>query len=391
MAGTNEAAVGVGGSIAGSRVSRFSFARDRVIGDSQVRSAAVNLGVLELETAEGLVGIGFFQDLFHPLPDEDELNRVFAETVLPGIRGVHPASLVHRLARPRGGNNRLPPFNFAEAVEQAVWDLYGKGLGLPLWRVLGATSPEVPAYASGLDFHLSDRQYQAFFKAAKGRGYRAFKIKVGHPDAAWDLRRLGLLRELIDEGDLVMVDANEAWTPKEAIRRLHLYRDAGHAIHWLEDPCLRNDFEGLRQVAEALPWTHLNTGEYLDLPGKRRLIEARAVDILNVHGRPGQVMQAGWLAAEAGLEVSLGNTPMELGVHMAAALPECRWIEYSFHNYAGLLAEPVRIEDGIAHAPDRPGHGLTLSADARARFHSPRVGDRHDRGPAPPIDLSEVD
>ncbi len=391
MADTHAAAAGVGGSIAGFSVSRFSFARDRVIGDSQVRSSTVNLGVLELETAEGLVGIGFFQDLFHPLPDEDELNRVFAETVLPGIRGVHPASLVHRLARPRGGNNRLPPFNFAEAVEQAVWDLYGKGLGLPLWRVLGAASPEVPAYASGLDYHLSDRQYQAFFKAARGMGYRAFKIKVGHPDAAWDLCRLGLLREVIGDGDLVMVDANEAWTPKEAIRRLHLYRDAGHAIHWLEDPCLRNDFEGLRQVAEALPWTHLNTGEYLDLAGKRRLIEARAVDILNVHGRPGQVMQAGWLAAEAGLEVSLGNTTMELGIHMAAALPECRWIEYSFHNYAGLLTEPVRIENGIAHAPDRPGHGLSLSDEARARFHSPRVGDRHDRGPPAPIDLSEVD
>ena len=381
---------GVGGIVRGFRVTRFAFARDRVIGDSQVRSKRVNLGVLELETAQGLVGTGFFQDLFHPLPDEAALGRAFAQTVMPGIEGRHPASLVHCLARPRGGNNRQPPHNFAEATEQAVWDLYAQALGLPLWRVLGGRTPEVPAYASGLDFHLSDDQFRAFFTAAKAKDYRAFKIKVGHPDAAWDLRRLGILHEVIGEGDLVMIDANEAWTPKETVRRLHLYRDAGFAIHWIEDPCIRLDVEGLRYIAQALPWTHLNTGEYLDLAGKRRLLEAQAVDILNVHGRVGQTMQAGWLAAEHGIEVSLGNTAMELGVHMAAALPECRWLEYSFHNYAGLLETPVRIEDGFAHAPSGPGHGLRIAEAARRAFRAPGSEDFHDQGPPAPIDLAGI-
>lgn len=362
-----------------------------MIGDSQVRSAIVNLGVLELETSQGLVGTGFFQDLFHPLPDEKELERAFAETVLPSIEGAHPASLVHRLGRPRGGNDRLPPFNFAEATEQAFWDLYAQALEMPLWQVLGGRSPTVPAYASGLDYHLSDRQLHAFFAAAKARGFKAFKLKVGHPDAAWDLKRLGILRDAVGDGALVMVDANEAWTPKETVRRLHLYRDAGFPIHWIEDPCLRHDIEGLRSIAQALPWTHLNSGEYLDLAGKRRLLEAQAVDILNVHGRVGQTMQAGWLAAQHGIEVSLGNTAMELGVHMAAALPECRWLEYSFHNYAGLLETPVRIEHGLAHAPDVPGHGLKLSEAARRTFRAPKVDDRHPQGPPAPIDLTGID
>ncbi len=381
---------GVGGVVRGFRITRFAFPRDRVIGDSQVRSDRVNLGVLELETTEGLVGTGFFQNLFHPLPDEAALERAFAQTVMPGILRMHPASLVHGVARPRGGNDRQPPHGFAEATEQAVWDLYSQALSLPLWQVLGGRTPEVPAYASGLDFHLSDVQFRAFFTAAKGRGYRAFKIKVGHPDAAWDLRRLGILRELLAPDDLVMVDANEAWTPKETVRRLHLYRDAGFAIHWIEDPCLRGDVEGLRWIAQALPWTHLNTGEYLDLAGKRRLLEAQAVDILNVHGRVGQTMQAGWLAAEHGIEVSLGNTAMELGVHMAAALPECRWLEYSFHNYAGLLETPVRIEDGIAHAPMLPGHGLKIAEAARRAFRAPGADDCHDEGPPAPIDLAGI-
>ena len=385
-----DAGSGVGGRIERFRITRFAFARDRVIGDSQVRSTAVNLGVLELETDQGLSGTGFFQDLFHPLPGEMELSRTFAETVLPSLKGAYPASLVHRLARPRGGNNRQPPYNFAEAAEQAVWDLYGQALGLPLWQVLGGKEPTVPAYASGLDYHLSDAAFSAFFGQAKALGFKAFKIKVGHPEVARDLRRLALLSDAVGQGALVMVDANEAWTPKETICRLNLFRDAGFAIHWVEDPCLRDDFGGLRQIARALPFTRLNTGEYLDLAGKRRLLEARAVDILNVHGRIGQVMRAAWLAGEHGVEVSLGNTPMELGVHLATALPECRWLEYSFHNYAGLLETPVRISDGVAHAPTAPGHGLRLDARVRERFRAPDIADFHPHGPVGPIDLAGI-
>ncbi len=123
------------------------------------------------------------------------------------------------------------------------------------------------------------RDYVAFFRQARGLGFHAFKIKVGHPDLAWDLKRLHLLHEAVGTEATIMVDANEAWTPKEAIRRLHAYRDAGFDILWIEDPCLRDDYEGLRQVSEAVPFANINTGEYLDLTGKRRLIAGRVASI----------------------------------------------------------------------------------------------------------------
>jgi L-alanine-DL-glutamate epimerase-like enolase superfamily enzyme len=376
--------------VANSRILRFSFPRDRLIGDSQVRIDMAHIGVLEIETADGLVGTGFFQDLFHPLPDEAELQRQFDAQVFEGVRGQPVAALLNRISRPRGGNNRPVSFGFSEALDQALWDLHAQSLALPLWRLLGGSEPRVRTYASGLDFHLSDRHFVEFFRTVRELGYEAFKIKVGHPDIRWDLNRLNLLREATGPDVLVMVDANEAWTPKEAIRRLAMFRDAGHPIYWVEDPCLRDDFEGLRQVGEAAAFTHLNTGEYLDLSGKRRLIAARAVDILNVHGRISDVLKAGWLAGEHGIEMSLGNTAMELGVHLAAALPECRWLEYSFHNTAFLLEEPVRIEGGWAYAPDRPGHGLKISDMARREFRTPASGDvvPRSRVPAPPVPLS---
>ncbi|HET7717813.1 MAG TPA: mandelate racemase/muconate lactonizing enzyme family protein [Bauldia sp.] len=352
--------------IADFRITRFQFRRDRLIGDSQVGLADANYGALELVADDGTLGLGFFHSLLTPLPALAEIDRLFRDEVWNRIEGEAPAAIVHRVTRPRGGNMRRPSLPFDEAVSQAAWDLLGKDLGLPLWRLLGGTQPRVKAYASGLDFHMSDRDFRAFFEHAAAAGFRAFKIKVGHPDVEWDLNRLGLLRAAVGDLGPVMIDANEAWSPKEAMRRLDLYRRAGFDIFWVEDPTLRDDFKGLRAIRAAAPWVHVNSGEYLDLHGKRMLIEARAVDILNLHGHITDTMRAGWLAAEHGLPVSLGNTTLELGVHMAAALPGAEWLEYSFQNYNHLVEEPVEIRDGYAHAPTRPGHGLVLSNAARA-------------------------
>jgi L-alanine-DL-glutamate epimerase-like enolase superfamily enzyme len=353
--------------IEGFRLTRFQYRRDRVIGDSQVRITQSNIATLELITDTGAVGLGFMLSLFHSLPDLAEIERIFRVEAWPGVEGQAPAAMVHRLHRPRGGNIRAMTLPFGEAINQAMWDLAAQQAGLPLWRLLGGTEPRARAYASGLDYHLSDADFSAFFSQAAALGFAGFKIKVGHPDIAWDLNRLRLLREAVGPDAAVMVDSNEAWTPKETIRRLDLYRRDGFSILWVEDPCLRDDFAGLREIREAVPGVHVNSGEYLDLHGKRLLMEARGADILNVHGNISDVMRAGWLASDHGIEISLGNTMLELGVHLASALPEARWLEYSFQNYNHLVQTPITFRDSFAIAPDCPGHGLILSETARAQ------------------------
>src|SRR5271163_4551619 len=104
------------------RITRFAFRRDRVIGDSQVRIDTCHVATLELLTDDGLAGLGFLLNLFHPLPDRAELERAFRLEMLPGLEGQPPAGLIHRVGRPRGGNNRAAPYNFGEAVDQALWD-----------------------------------------------------------------------------------------------------------------------------------------------------------------------------------------------------------------------------------------------------------------------------
>ncbi len=365
------------------RLTRFQFCRDRVIGDSQVRADEANIAALELIDDCGNVGLGFVQSLFRPLPAEVELMRIFSDEAWTGLRDQAPLGLIHRVGRPRGGNQRGYSVPFEEAVQVALWDLAAKQAGLPLHRMLGARRDRVRAYASGLDFHLGDEDYIKFFRHAASLGYGAYKIKVGHPDFTRDLHRLELLRDAVGPDALMMIDANEAWGAKEAIVKLTAIRDAGYPLLWVEDPILRNDFDGLRLLRQAVPWTQINSGEYLDAAGKRQLMAAGATDILNVHGQVTDVMRIGWLAAELGIPVSLGNTFLEMGVHMACALPEVEWLEYSFQNFEHLVEEPIEIRDGWAYAPDRPGHGLVLSEAARREWARPDILSREQLGTAP--------
>jgi L-alanine-DL-glutamate epimerase-like enolase superfamily enzyme len=365
------------------RITRFQFARDRVIGDSQVRADDVNVAALELISDSGEAGLGFIQTLFTALPSEAEISRVFASEVMPGVQGREAIALVHRVSRPRGGNLRPYTLPFHEALQVALWDLAAKEAGLPLYKLLGGERNKVRAYASGLDFHLDDADYEKLFSYAASIGYRAFKIKVGHKDFERDLSRLSILKKVIPHGSKIMIDANEAWSSKEALVKIETIQRAGFDLLWVEDPILRSDFAGLRALREATHRTQINAGEYLDLSGKRLLLEAQGADIINVHGQVSDVMRIGWFAAEKAIPVSLGNTFLEIGVHAACALPEVEWLEYSFQNFDHLVEQPVEIRDGWAYAPERPGHGLALSEAARNEWARPEIVRREELGAAP--------
>lgn len=350
-------------------LTRFTVELDRLIGDSQISTKQLSMGTLELEDNMGHVGTGFFHTVTMPLPSLAELEVRFQRELADDLIGTNPFSWTNRLKRPRGGN--VKPSIFDPSVEQAMWDIQGKILDMPLYKLLGGNREKVPAYASGLEFHLGDNEVCAFYTKARDAGFTAFKIKVGHPELSWDIQRLKLVQDIVGPDCQLMADANEAWSPKEAIRRLHAYHDAGIQLYWIEDPCLRDDFVGLRAISKAVPFTLLNSGEYLDLSGKRKLIEQQAVDVLNIHGSINDALKIGWLAAEHGIPVALGNSNFEIGVHIAAALPEVTWLEYSFLSYNHLLETPIQFQEGYALLPDRPGHGLRLAENARSEYAQP--------------------
>ncbi len=346
------------------RITRFQFPRERPIGDSQIRLDEVNVAAIELVDGAARVGLGFAQSLITPLPEIEEIERIFAQDAWQALVGQSPVALALSVKRARGGNVRQMGLPFEKAIQEAIWDLLAKQMDLPLWRMLGAERQSLPVYASGLDFHLSDHEFEELFGNAAEQGYRGFKMKVGHPDIGRDLHRLSLLRRATGGRGPVMIDANEAWTAQEAGNAIRIFQEEGHSIYWAEDPVPRDDIGGL-QMLRRLGVTRINAGEYLDLSGKRRLLESQACDMLNVHGPIGDGMRIGWLANDCNVEVTLGNTFLETGVNLGLALPGVRWLEYSFQNLDHLVETPFVIADGLIHAHDVPGHGLQLSETAR--------------------------
>jgi len=349
------------------QIRTFSLQRLRIpldlpIGDSQVKFAEHWMTLVRLETSSGLTGFGAELQQGIPTAAIAEQEQQFRMKHWEGIENQDPFEAALRIARPRGGNVGAAPMPLA--VQTAVWDLAAKSVDLPLFRLLGGTHDRVRAYGSTLDFHLDDATFRDRLGAFFEMGLRAVKIKVGHPDVQWDLHRLSVAKEVFGSDADLMVDANESWSPKEALIRANVYHDAGYNIFWIEDPISREDFSGYQMLCREIGFTRINTGEYLGLTGKRQLLEHHAVDILNLHGHIAVSRLAAGLAGDYGIPVSLGNTIFEIGVHLATSLPECLCLEFSDLAWNRLLKEPVAFRDGYAIAPNRPGHGLELDEGA---------------------------
>ena len=346
------------------RIHCFDYPRDRVIGDSQISSSRVWIGALEIFDSEGTSGLGFFQSLSTPLPDAEFVKNLLEQVCMPGMKNRTPESLIHQLTRPRGGNIQQLPYHLDQAIDQALWDLSAKRAGQPLYQYLGGSQNKVKAYGSGVCFNMTDDEVSEFYTNAIKHNFSGYKVKVGHPDLTWDIKRLQLVTSIVGKDKLLMIDANEAWSPKESIRRIRAYEEAGLPIYWIEDPILRHDIQGLQEIKAALKDTYINAGEYLNLSGKKSLVENNAADIINIHGDFSAALKIGWLCAEKGISISLGNTPMELGAHIASAIPETIYTEHSMLNWDAIIEQPLAIDDGHILLPDTAGHSLNLSIDA---------------------------
>jgi len=254
------------------------------------------------------------------------------------------------------------------ALDIALWDLKARLLELPLVHLLGAARPEVPVYGSGGFTTYHDTHLAAELNGwVHGQGIPRVKIKIGE---SWgravprDLSRVRAARQVIGPQAELYVDANGAYTRKQAVRVGHAL--AEHGVGWFEEPVSSDDLTGLRLVRDALV-TDVTAGEYgYDLPYFARMIAAGSVDCLQVDatrcGGLTEFLRAAALAQAHGLEISAHCAP-HVHAAVAAAIPNLRHIEW-FHDH-------VRVESmffdgaldptgGVVRPVRGIGHGLTL-------------------------------
>ena len=259
------------------------------------------------------------------------------------------------------------------AVDNALWDLKGRLLGLPVAHLLGGLAREaIPAYGSG-GFTSDDiGQLQRQLGGWAAQGFTRVKMKVGR-EPGQDVARVQAAREAVGDGVELFVDANGAYTRKQALAMAE--RFAGCAVRWFEEPVPGQDTDGMRLLRDRAPaGMDITAGEYgYGLRDFRRLAEGRAVDVLQADAtRCGGLtgfMRAAALAQAFELPLSSHCAPA-LHVHACCCAPNAVHLEW-FHDHQRierLLFDGAVQPEGGCLRPDlsRPGLGLEFrEADAR--------------------------
>ena len=251
------------------------------------------------------------------------------------------------------------------ALDTALWDALAVAAGVPLATLLGAGPKPIPAYNSGgLGLLLSPEEAADEAERLLAGGFRAVKLRLGHPTLEEDLAVARAVRRRLPAAIEIPADYNQGLTVAEAIRRGRALQDEG--ILWMEEPIRHDDYAGNAAVARKLG-VPVQIGENFN--GPEAMAEALAAgaadyvmpDVARIGGVSGWVQAAG-LAAAHRTEMSSHLHP-EISAHLLAATPTAHYLEYVDWANA-ILEEPLLIDDGFAHVPDRPGIGLRWDLDA---------------------------
>jgi len=260
------------------------------------------------------------------------------------------------------------------SLDCALWDLRAKANGVPLWKELGATRNRVKAYASGLDSPLTDDALRDFYARMAADGISAGKLKVGH-NTDDDLRRLSIVKDALrvnDSRPALMIDSNEYWSPKQAVRRIREF-EQGFDLVWAEEPAQRWDYRGLREVRRGIA-AAVATGENLDNVHQYvPLVEHEAVDVVQIGwGTSGitGALKVAELAYAFDLQVSLMNCPGHFTAHLGAALPNHTMMEVIGAGRDAAFTSANRIEDGFIVLGEVPGIGIAFDDAKLEEFAS---------------------
>jgi L-alanine-DL-glutamate epimerase-like enolase superfamily enzyme len=252
------------------------------------------------------------------------------------------------------------------AIDNALWDLKGKLLDVSVASLLGLTRTGIMAYGSGGFTSYSDSELRKQLGDWAAAGFGAVKMKIGR-DAAADIERVRAAREAIGDEAQLFVDANGAYTRKQALCQAHRFREEN--VTWFEEPVSSDDLEGLRLIRDdGPPGMDIAAGEYgYDSWYFRRMLDAGAVDVLQADatrcaGITG-FLQADALCGSYSMPLSAHTSP-SIHAHACCGAQRAINVEY-FYDHARIekmaFDGALEVKNGML-CPDltQPGFGLVL-------------------------------
>lgn len=338
--------------------------------DSTRSVETIGFVVVDVRTDQGLHGIGV---TYHEVGGE-AIRELIRLAIAPKLAGRSPmeteALYEENFHYMRGVGRKGLAFCAYSAVDIALWDLKGKMLELPLYRLLGGTKNKVPIYASGGWTSYSREELVNEAREMVSRGYDKVKVKVGvdggrNPNE--DLRRIQAVRDAVGPDIAIMLDANNVWQAGTAVQFANRVRECG--ITFFEEPVFADDIPGLARFKQGTD-IPLATGEHeYTRYGFRDLVLAGAADILQ-----GDVTRCGGytemlkiIGISQAWNLAFAPHGMEhMHMHLAAAAPNALYLERLFmfeEVVESVYWNPPRPENGMLELPGKPGLGLELNMD----------------------------
>lgn len=211
------------------------------------------------------------------------------------------------------------------AADIALWDLYGKKYGIPVYRMLGASRNPIIT-----DLTISVNPPEEMARDAVNaveRGYDTLKVKVGI-DPSLDVERLSAIRAAVGDKPRIRIDANQAWSPKQAVKLLNQMQERGLDIELVEQPVKAHDLEGLKYVTDRSYVPVLADESVFSVEDALKIVQLQAADLINIKlmkcGGLTNALKIATLAEVSGVECMIGcmleaKVSVNAAVHLACA------------------------------------------------------------------------
>ncbi len=342
--------------------------------------------IVKVSTDSGIVGYGEVDS--SPIAVKGAIDGPFSHTTTTGLKHVligedpfQTEYLWHKMYRANIYSGRRGiAIHAMSGIDLALWDIKGKALGMPVWRLLGGGfTGSLRAYASSL-FGATPAETGERARKFVARGFTAVKFgwdPMGR-DAATDVALVREARAGLGPDPDLMIDAGLVFDAKTAIQRARAFEP--YNLFWFEEPLLPDDYLGYAKLSAASPLRIAAGEEESERRSFLQLMDVGKIDVVQVDltrcGGFTEGMKIASLAADRGLPVVNHGFTTYLNVaaalHYLASIPNTldllEFVEEEGTTLRHHISSPVQAVDGRVAVPDAPGLGIEINEEGLQKY-----------------------